>query len=329
MTRFLRFKTNERLIPVEGEETILEATLRAGLSPNYGCNNGNCGLCLAHLLSGSVRRVRTSDYRLKAAEKEQGLFLMCTHTPDSDIEIQTAFAHGAEDVPIQGIRARVKEITYLDSELAIVHLHTPRNRTLRFLAGQYIELSCAPKASAYFYIASCPCDDRHLQLHIPTTFEIHGNRVMDCLSTRQHVDIRGPMGDFSLCENPARPGLFVALDHGFAPIKSLIEHAIALEYPFLLSLLRVHTTGALPYLHNLCRSWSDALDYFEYAPIALETTPTELPFALTVALELALGTLDQPVIYLAGPQAYVDLVQPQIQRLAPEAEIRVARLITS
>ena len=36
---------------VEGNDTLLEAALRAGVSLNYGCNNGNCGEgCIADLI---------------------------------------------------------------------------------------------------------------------------------------------------------------------------------------------------------------------------------------------------------------------------------------
>ena len=37
---------------VEGNDTLLEAALRAGVSLNYGCSNGNCGECRARLVSG-------------------------------------------------------------------------------------------------------------------------------------------------------------------------------------------------------------------------------------------------------------------------------------
>jgi len=37
---------------VEGNDTLLEAALRAGLSLGYGCSNGNCGLCKCKVLAG-------------------------------------------------------------------------------------------------------------------------------------------------------------------------------------------------------------------------------------------------------------------------------------
>jgi CDP-4-dehydro-6-deoxyglucose reductase len=54
---------------LEGTDTILEAALRAGLAVNYGCSNGNCGLCKARIVSGEVKKIGRHDYVLSAAEK--------------------------------------------------------------------------------------------------------------------------------------------------------------------------------------------------------------------------------------------------------------------
>ncbi|MDP3123887.1 MAG: 2Fe-2S iron-sulfur cluster-binding protein, partial [Thiobacillus sp.] len=53
---------------VDGNDTLLEAALRNGVSLNYGCSNGNCGDCKARLLSGEVKKVHAHDYVLKQAE---------------------------------------------------------------------------------------------------------------------------------------------------------------------------------------------------------------------------------------------------------------------
>jgi len=45
---------------VDGADTILDVALRSGLALNYGCSNGNCGLCKARVVSGQVQKVRLS-----------------------------------------------------------------------------------------------------------------------------------------------------------------------------------------------------------------------------------------------------------------------------
>lgn len=47
---------------VEGNNSILDAALSAGIALNYGCSNGNCGKCKARLISGEVRKIRDHEY---------------------------------------------------------------------------------------------------------------------------------------------------------------------------------------------------------------------------------------------------------------------------
>ncbi len=284
--------SNHRFL-LQGSETILEAALRSGCSPAYGCNNGNCGQCLAQLVSGKTRQVRHSDFRLDTAHgsaaQDTRPLLMCCHTALTDLVLQAKEADSAEDIPLQHIRARIRKIDRADPEVSVVSLQTPRTRTLRFLAGQYIRVSVDDENPGEFHLGNCPCDDRNLELHLPS-----GSHSLAALSRATHAAISGPFGDFKFIEQPARPALFIASAHGFAPLKSIIEHAIALEYTAPLALFRI---GGRPYLHNLCRSWQDALDDFHYQVI-----PAEQDQRLPDAISPFIDTSENPVLYLAAPK---------------------------
>jgi CDP-4-dehydro-6-deoxyglucose reductase len=69
MSAHVTVKPSGREFFVEGSESLLKAALRAGLAPNYGCGNGNCGLCKARVVSGETRTVSPSDYLFSEAEK--------------------------------------------------------------------------------------------------------------------------------------------------------------------------------------------------------------------------------------------------------------------
>jgi len=49
---------------VEGNASLLDAALQAGLSLTYGCSSGNCGSCKARIVSGEVWKIREHDYVL-------------------------------------------------------------------------------------------------------------------------------------------------------------------------------------------------------------------------------------------------------------------------
>ena len=307
---------------VDGADTILDAALRSGLALNYGCSNGNCGLCKARVVSGQVRKVSQQDYVLSEAEKRQGYTLLCSHTAVGDLVIEALESVEAGDIPPQQIVAQVKAMQALGDELMLLRLQTPRTKRLRFLAGQNLTLTL-DEASAQLPIASCPCDDRNLDFHVVRNAEdSFARRVFGSLKAGNAITLFGPWGDFVLRADSPRSILFLACDTGFAPIKSLIEHAMALELSERLHLYWLATRPAGHYLANLCRSWADALDNFRYAPIAAEhADATEL--VRRIGAEHAdLNAFD---IYLAGPEAFVATASMELlERGFPQAQLTAA-----
>lgn len=287
---------------VEGNDTILEAALRAGVPLNYGCSNGNCGDCKARLVSGEVRKVHPHDFVLKEADKASNAVLMCSYTPITDIVIETAVA-GADDIPAQSIPTKVKWVEPLNERMVALHLTTPRSRRLRFLAGQHVTLSSGG-AEGEYYVASCPCDDRQIILHIRRDNSAFSRRVFDDLRREDPVQITGPAGRFVFSLNSRRGVLFVAWEDGFAPIMSLIQHAMSLEINEHMALCWVAEQVG-HYRDNLCRSWADAYDNFSYRPLAPEADRSSLA-ARILAEHPDLTNTD---LYVTGPADFLEALQ--------------------
>ena len=307
---------------VDGADTILDAALRSGLALNYGCSNGNCGLCKARVVSGQVQKVRHQDYVLSEAEKRQGYTLMCSHTAVGDLVIEALESVDPGDIPPQQIVAQVKAMQALGDDLMLLRLQTPRTNRLRFLAGQNLTLTLG-EASAQLPIASCPCDDRNLDFHVVrNAADSFAQRVFGSLKAGHAVTLFGPWGDFVLRADSPRSILFLACDTGFAPVKSLIEHAMALEASERLHLYWLATRPAGHYLDNLCRSWAGALDNFTYVPIAAEGADG-LELVRRIGADHAdLNALD---IYLAGPEAFVAAASMELlERGFPRARLAAA-----
>ena len=66
---------------VEGE-TLLESARRAGLSPPFSCEAGNCGTCMAKLVEGKAT-MRVND-ALDEDEVDEGYILTCQGVPDTE-----------------------------------------------------------------------------------------------------------------------------------------------------------------------------------------------------------------------------------------------------
>ncbi len=304
MTAHVQVKPSGREFFVDGNDSLLEAALHAGLALEYGCSIGSCGKCKAKVLSGEVHRTRHSDYALTAAEKTAGVVLMCCNTAVGDLVIEAREAHGAADMPLQRIDARVKSLSPLADDIRLLHLQTPRTNRLRFLAGQCVSLELPGGLTASRPVASCPCDDRNLQFHISRRAgDAFAERVFGGLKDADTVRIEGPRGEFVLDEESNRTPVFIACDTGFAPVKSLLEHAMALDAAETLQLYWIASGASGHYLDNLCRSWSDALDNFRYTPLTAQARSPDdalMHGALSRVLQDH-PRLDGCDIYVAGP----------------------------
>jgi CDP-4-dehydro-6-deoxyglucose reductase len=326
MTAHVLVKPSGHEFFVDGNDSLLEAALRAGLSLDYGCSAGSCGKCKARVVSGQVHRTRHSDYVLSAAEKNAGAVLMCCNTALTDVVIEAREAHGAADMPLQTLDARVKSVTPLGDDVRLLHLQTPRSNRLRFLAGQSVSLSLGEGLGASLPVASCPCDDRNLQFHIRRR---DGDAFAECvfggLKGVDSVRVEGPRGEFVLHEESHRALVFIAGESGFAPIKSLIEHAMALEAAESLHLVWVAADRNGHYLDNLCRSWTDALDDFRYTPLAAGgDLPDESVLRPVLQDHPRLAECD---VYVAGPAPWAGATEFQLlDHGLPRAQLRVSAL---
>ena len=297
---------------VEGQDTLLEAAIRAGIPLSYGCSGGNCGLCKARLVSGEVIKTRHHDYVIPEAEKERSCFLLCSNTAVSDVVIEATAAESVLDIPFQQIKARVKALAPLGEDYMLLHLETPRSQRLRFLAGQGVNLRVGDAYSTELPIASCPCDDRNLLFHVR---RLPGNRFSDFifqqLRRNDTVDVEGPQGEFILHQGEPRTLYFFAFDDGFAPVKSLIEHALSIDAENIHLYRFASSPGAL-YLPNVAHAWADALDDFTYqeqiAGFDLRAMNSRRRLTLNAWLgEIAARDpgLREGNIYISGPEEVV------------------------
>lgn len=305
MTAHVQLMPSSHEFFVDGNDSLLEAALRAGLALDYGCSAGSCGKCKAKVLSGQVQKIRHSDYVLGAAEKSAGTILMCCNTAVGDLVIEAREAHGPTDMPLQNIEARVRSVTPLAHDMRLLHLQTPRGNRLRFLAGQSVALALPGGITASYPVASCPCDDRNLQFHVrQREGDAFAARVFAGLKGADPVRVEGPRGEFVLNEDSSRPLVFIAGGTGFAPIKSLIEHAMALEAAESLSVIWLASGKNGHYLDNLCRSWSDALDDFHYLPLTIDGAWSQQAVERVLPQALAAHAgLEDCDVYVAGPAA--------------------------
>lgn len=324
MPHRVRIEPSGHEFDVAGGDTLLEAALRAGLALDYGCGNGNCGQCRARLLSGEVRETRHHDYVIGEAGRLAGDILACSVAPTSDVVIEAGEADSVAQIPLQRITAQFQQVRPLGDDLAAVSLRLPRSQRLRFLAGQRATLTAAGLPSLELAIASCPCEEMRLEFHVPRLEDTPLTAALldGDLPRFSPVTVDGPRGDFVLDRDSDRPLLFLAVGTGFAPVRSLIEHAQALEQAPRIHLERMPLPPHGLYLENLCRSWEDAFDDFGYRSVAYPDAPEALDAYAEglVATYLADGDVD---LYLAGPEPKIRPLAEAITARAPDLSLRL------
>ncbi len=318
------------------QETILEAGLRAGLNLKYQCDNGSCGECAARLLDGDIEVRNKTDFCFTEVQKDLGFILPCTCIAKNDVVLEATEYHDADQMPYQEVTAKIKKIQHLSDDILVLQLRTPRTHTLQFLAGQSVTLVLPNDKAQALAIASCPCNGMLLEFHIRKSDNEFSQYLFNQAKNNQEILVQGPVGDFILDEESERSLLFIAYDTGFAGVKSLIEHAIALEIAQDIHLFRIACKPEEDYMHNICRAWADAIDNLHYhafehcIPIDC-TDEKKAKVCSQFMLELEKG--DEALIagsdvYLSGVEEMVaNLGQTLIKRGLHEDRLFVQRVI--
>ena len=309
---------NSQTFMVQENETILEAAIRAGVSLNYGCSSGTCGLCKAKVIKGNIEEIRAREFVIPESEKLQGHVLSCVSAATEDIVLDAMVADSVNDIPVQNLTVKVRKVEQVAPEVNRLIVQTPRTNRLRFLAGQFVEIGIKGIGTSRFSIASCPCEDRLIEMHLRISKDDEVSQIVaEKMRLGDALELQGPFGEFVYDENANRSVILFAFDTGFAAIKSLLEHITAQEQELDIHLIWMSCGKDGLYMNNLCRSWMDAFDNFSYTGIALDNSIQELmrdPQAACASVEQQL---------VEAMQVHTDLFCHDVYVSAPEPATKI------
>lgn len=230
MSHQITVQPSGRQFAAEADETLLDAALRQGLTLPHGCKDGACGSCKGKLLDGKVDMGSVSLQSLSEDEKAAGLILFCCARPESDVSIECKQLGSASDFPVKTLPARIEKLEKLAPDVIELHLRLPANEMLQFHAGQYIDILLKDGKKRSFSLANAPREDRMLELHIRhVPGGLFTEQVFSTMKVRDILRFNGPHGSFYLREESTKPMILLAGGTGFAPIKGIVEHAIATQ----------------------------------------------------------------------------------------------------
>jgi NAD(P)H-flavin reductase/ferredoxin len=259
---------DDRIVTVRVGETLLDAGLREGLPMPFDCRNGACGVCKCTLRHGEVKLQPHLESALSAAERASGQTLLCCAEPLSEVEIEYLPLPGARAAPVRQHLARVTRLELLTSDVMRVDLQIDGGASLPFHAGQYINVILGDGARRSFSFASAPHAATGLEMHVR---RIEGGRftpgVFTTLRLGDPLRIEGPLGAFTLREDSEKPILFVAGATGFAPVKSMLEHAFHCGLKREMVLYWGVRRRADLYLGELAQQWALEHANFKFVPV--------------------------------------------------------------
>lgn len=262
------------------DESILDAALREAVVLPYGCKDGICGTCKARVLEGEVEQGPHAPAALHEDERAAGFALMCCASARSPLVVEARLVAGVGDIPVRKLPCRINAIERVAPDVVVVRLQLPAGETLRYLAGQYIELILRDGTRRSYSMATPPGQGDTLELHIR---HLPGGRFTDALfgvtspaiKVRDILRFEGPMGTFFLREDDDAPIVLLASGTGFAPIKSIVEQVIAKGRELSMAL---YWGGRRPhdlYMNALAEQWVATVPGFRYVPVVSDALPED------------------------------------------------------
>jgi CDP-4-dehydro-6-deoxyglucose reductase len=253
------------------DETILDAALRQGLTLPYGCKDGACGSCKGKVLSGTVDHGK--GQALKDDEKMAGMALFCCARAQSDLVVESRQITATGDIPVKTLPARIEKLERLAPDVIALHLKLPASERLQFLAGQYVDILMKDGRKRSFSLANAPHDDALLQLHIRhVAGGAFTDQVFATMKVKDILRFNGPHGSFFLREDSDKPMILLAGGTGFAPIKAIVEHALAENCTREMVIYWGARARTDLYMDELPRGWATAQANIRYVPVLSEPT---------------------------------------------------------
>lgn len=168
----------------------------------------------------------------------------------------------------------IASIEKAGADVAVLRLHQDSGAPLDYLPGQYLDVLLDGGVRRSYSMASMGGGDT-LELHIR---HLPGGRFTDhvfgTLQAGERLALEGPAGDFYLRSGEA-PVILLASGTGFAPVKAIMQQAIAQGNSRKVKLYWGGRKAADLYQHTLCLQWAAELSWFEYIPVISEPAESD------------------------------------------------------
>lgn len=308
-TKLVEMRQARTRLAAKDEQSILDVALMNGVAYPHGCRSGRCGSCKSRLIAGEVELLSHSRFALTDEEKADGLILACRAIPKTDAVV--AWLGDDEEVaerPIERVMGSVVSIDDATHDIKRIRISPEGGTALAFAAGQYAQVTFGSAPARCYSMANRP-GEAHLEFHVRRVPGGHtSEHVHAGVKPGDVVAIEAPLGSSFLRENHAGPILCIAGGSGLAPIKSIVETALAhgVKQPIHVYFgVRTERDLYLVEHFQLLAAWHHHLTFTPVLSEQTEGTQYRSGF-VTRAVGEDLSDLDGWKAYVAGPPLMVD-----------------------
>lgn len=214
---------NDKSFDAADTVSLLDAAAATGVTLEYSCRNGRCGVCKTRLLAGTTQLIQPEE-SLTAAEAEAGVILTCCRAATSDVTIEAEDLSFLAGIHPKTLPCRIDSLEPQSAAVLKVVLRLPPTAGFVFLSGQYIDVIAPEGFRRSYSLANAPRIDGRLVLYIAA---VDGGRMSQYWFSQAKVNdllrLEGPFGTFCLREYLPPRLVFLATGTGIAPVKALLE----------------------------------------------------------------------------------------------------------
>ncbi|QRR30721.1 2Fe-2S iron-sulfur cluster binding domain-containing protein [Pseudomonas simiae] len=207
-------------------DSMLDSARAEGLTLEYSCRTGRCGVCKTKVLSGETEAF-LDELSLSPEDNLNGYVLTCCRFALTDVELDVEDIGALGDIKIRTLPCRIDALGVLASNVLQVVLRLPPNSRFTYLPGQYLDVIGPGGVRRSYSIANAQREDEKLELHIREVEQgVMSAYWFGAAKANDLLRLEGPLGTFSLREKDARNIIFLATGTGIAPVKAMLEQIL-------------------------------------------------------------------------------------------------------
>ncbi|MDD2991333.1 MAG: phenol 2-monooxygenase domain-containing protein [Zoogloea sp.] len=263
-------------IEVEEGQTILDASLRAGIWLPHACCHGLCATCKVQVVEGEVDHGEASSFALMDFERTEGKTLACCAFLESDVTIEAEIDEepDAESIPVRDFSGTVTRIEPLTPTIKGIFITL--DEAIHFQAGQYINLEIPGLGiSRAFSLANSPGQGTEVELNVRIVpGGVGTGHLHERLTAGDRLRLSGPYGRFFVRKSAGVPLVFMAGGSGLSSPRSMILDLLGEGCTLPITLVYGQRSRAELYYHDEFLALAERHPNFHYVP-ALSDEPVD------------------------------------------------------